>query len=277
MIKLFKDSREIEVKSFKFPAGESYVAIQDEHMNISSSCVIKADITSGDDIMELLMLTDAVKRFWRGIEIKLLMPYVPYGRHDRVMVGGESFGLKVFCDLINTQGYSEVIVYDPHSDVTGALLDNLAILPQEMFVDEVPLHVEGTALVAPDAGALKKVFNVAKKCGFENVICAGKVRDVATGVITAVSFPSHQIQRGTRTFLIVDDICDGGRTFLELAKKIKENYDMPVHLYITHGIFSKGFKELREYIDHIYVVNCFLPDLIEAKDFVTIIEPRRKM
>ncbi|HCW17254.1 MAG TPA: phosphoribosylpyrophosphate synthetase, partial [Achromobacter sp.] len=44
--------------------------------------------------------------------------------------------------------------------------------------------------------------------------------------------------------LVVDDICDGGRTFLELASALRDTTRQPVYLYVTHGIFSKGLGEL---------------------------------
>jgi phosphoribosylpyrophosphate synthetase len=55
-----------------------------------------------------------------------------------------------------------------------------------------------------------------------------------------------------RDILIVDDICDGGATFIELAKIIKPMNPSSLTLFVTHGIFSKGFEPLYEFIDKIY-------------------------
>lgn len=55
--------------------------------------------------------------------------------------------------------------------------------------------------------------------------------------------------------LIVDDLCDGGATFLALATKLREYGAEKVYLYVTHGIFSKKYEELKKVIDHIYCTN----------------------
>lgn len=65
-----------------------------------------------------------------------------------------------------------------------------------------------------------------------------------------------------KDFIIIDDICDGGATFINIASKIKEyykgfKYEPKIYLIVTHGIFSKGFKELSEYFDGIYCTNSY--------------------
>jgi ribose-phosphate pyrophosphokinase len=52
-----------------------------------------------------------------------------------------------------------------------------------------------------------------------------------------------------KTVLIIDDICDGGKTFLELGKKLKELGAKSVLLHVTHGIFSKGRDAMFPYVD----------------------------
>ena len=58
-----------------------------------------------------------------------------------------------------------------------------------------------------------------------------------------------------RDCLIVDDICDGGRTFIELAKEIRKQTNLPIYLIVTHGIFSAGFEQLNEYFAGIFCTN----------------------
>lgn len=66
-----------------------------------------------------------------------------------------------------------------------------------------------------------------------------------------------------KTVMILDDICDGGRTFIEAVKHLREAGAKRVELYVTHGIFSKGVENLLDNgIDHIYTTN----SLGEAKD-----------
>ena len=56
---------------------------------------------------------------------------------------------------------------------------------------------------------------------------------------------------------MVDDIFDGGRTFVELAKLILPMEPERLELYVTHGIFSKGYDEITQYYDRIYTTNSF--------------------
>jgi ribose-phosphate pyrophosphokinase len=112
-------------------------------------------------------------------------------------------------------------------------------------------------LVSPDAGAYKKVYDVAKEFKIKNIITATKVRDMVTGNILRTEIPILD-QHNDLMYVIVDDICDGGRTFVELAKVIKEGRPTAkVYLVVTHGIFSAGFKTLNEYIDGVFCTNSY--------------------
>ncbi len=97
---------------------------------------------------------------------------------------------------------------------------------------------------------------------------AEKTRDPDTGQLGEPTVQTEHI--GHRDFLIVDDLCDGGRTFVNLARRLRPMTDGKIHLYVTHGIFSAGFIELRETIDHIYVANLH-PHARPIMDFLTVL------
>jgi ribose-phosphate pyrophosphokinase len=90
------------------------------------------------------------------------------------------------------------------------------------------------------------------------VITCTKIRD-NDGKLTKTHIPLSNL--GNKKLVIIDDICDGGATFLNIAKTIKEHYvgvDEPkIYLIVTHGIFSKGFNELNKYFDGIYCTNSY--------------------
>ena len=108
-------------------------------------------------------------------------------------------------------------------------------------------------LVSPDAGANKKVFEFAKLHGYKRVVRADKVRDVSTGEILSTQVFSEHV--GNADFLMLDDICDGGRTFIELARELRKLTTGKIFLYVTHGIFSKGGDVFDGFIDQIYTSN----------------------
>lgn len=240
-----------------FSGGEVHIKLPEtpEEQNPSAgSVVITAKLKSSTDVMELLMTTEALKNRYPNSDISLNMPYIPYARQDRRCEPNEAFSLKVFCTLINAQNYKSVTVWDAHSEVSVALLDRCKnISMADLIASWTTTFADGKVLVSPDAGAAKKVEQVAKAIGTDKIIYATKVRDTKTGQIVSTKLDCTDI--APITVLIVDDICDGGRTFIELAKKLKERGADRVELYVTHGIFSNGFYELKQYIDHIYTTS----------------------
>lgn len=252
--KITSGGQDVDFGVFRFSDGAIQVKVTAECL---SHVEITAHIRTSDDIMTLLMLTDALRREFNPT-ISLVLPYVPYARQDRVCSRGEALSLKVFCDLINSQKYYSVRIADPHSDVTGALLDNLWIFPQDYFVREASYKYPSLAhsiLVAPDAGALKKINACAKVLG-TTYIRADKTRDPSTGEITGTQVIGDVYQH--KSYLILDDICDGGRTFIELAKELRKQGALEVNLFVTHGIFSKGLRVFDGCIDNVFTPNPFI-------------------
>lgn len=193
------------------------------------------------------------------------LPYIPYARQDRVCAPGDSFSLKLFANLINAQGYDKVYVTDAHSTVATALLENVVERPQSSFAVGLAsrLGILGLAnykyIVAPDAGASKKAVDFAKTYNLMthvDVVQALKVRDPATGAITKTTVLKDDFVEDD--VLIVDDICDGGRTFTELARALKDRGAGRIGLFVTHGIFSRGLDPLfAEGIDDIFTTDSF--------------------
>lgn len=243
-------SSQVEFK--QFAGGEWNVKIPEEiliHSPSDAAIVgIEASIHDGD-IMKLAILNDALRRFFGNrVEFILKLTYLPYARQDRVMTKGESLSIKVFCDFINSMKFDKVIIDDPHSDVSTSLINNVYPIEQNCWMNGVR-HRAYDAIVSPDAGALKKIYPQAKE-GNLPVIEAMKTRDIQTGV---VSEPRFSADVTGKRLLIVDDICDGGRSFLNLGKALKEAGAARVDLYVTHGIFSYNAKEnLAQYIDNVY-------------------------
>ena len=126
---------------------------------------------------------------------------------------------------------------------------------------------------APDAGAAKKTQAVVaafahKGVTVESRFCS-KIRDPKTGEITKTVAPDDITHK---KLLLIDDICDGGRTFIELAKLLKQNGAAELYLYVTHGIYSKGLDVLRPYFKHVFCWHTFLKQADQDPQFLTIME-----
>lgn len=235
-----------EFETFIFSGGEVHVRIIDAPVEVT----IEADLKSSDEIMMLLLLVNALRNSGHHVE-ELIIYYFPYSRQDRVCNQGEALSVKVMADLINSMNIPLVSVYDPHSDVIGALINNCEVILQcAVILKYSPLNemLHSHTIICPDAGAEKKII----KLGVPYVL-ATKVRDPKTGDIIQTKIFADSLEG--KDCLIIDDICDGGRTFIELAKILKEKGARSVTLYVTHGIFSKGFDVFKGYIDTIYYFN----------------------
>lgn len=258
-IRLSLNKLHVPVDHFTFSGGEEQVKIDTHYVPKGSIGFVDifARIKNSQDVMCLMMLVDAVNRLGNldvGVKKVLHLPYIPYARQDRVMNPGEALSVKVFATMINSLGFHKVIVDDPHSDVSAALIDNVKIRSQtdlflNMKFDFDLLTDESLVLVAPDAGARKKTQKVADTLEL-SVVEAGKIRDVSTGAITGTTVFGDV---GGKTCLIVDDICDGGFTFTNLAQALKAAGAKRVILYVTHGIFSRGKEFILDGgVDEIY-------------------------
>lgn len=251
------------IKSLQFSGGELHAKV--ENYQKGTKVELTHRVQSPASLIELLLAREVFDRlnsdFAYRVHKKLIIPYFPYARQDRVTEPHAAFSLRVVAKLINDLGFDEVVSCDTHSDVTPALVSNMRVVPQ---LDLIRQHVKLDALlrgkqfdavVAPDAGARKKAAAVADYYGLP-ILTARKERNPATGEITNVYLDGGTVHC---RFLIVDDICDGGRTFTELAAVLKGGHEAAgVSLYVTHGIFSRGLDVFRGLIDNVYTTNCFL-------------------
>lgn len=246
------------IKSIKFSGGELHVT-SDFKPFPEGQVQVGARLQSSDDIMELVMATELLRRRARfGTQFDLVIPYFPYARQDRVTDGHTSFSLKAFASIINSLKYDQVTIYDPHSDVTPALVNNVSIMEQDTIIRAHLglfdwIKQNKPVIIAPDAGAGKKAFKVSQAFGLP-LLTAEKHRDTKTGALSGVTL---NVDKPNSHALIVDDICDGGGTFVPLGKILKDA-GMTVALYVTHGIFSKGFDVFKGSIDRIYTTDTFL-------------------
>lgn len=267
-------STTVQVKQFTFPGGEVGIDINfggDFHAEDRVKQVwVDARLQTSNDIMALVMTVDALKRAFPHMrDIGLFMPYVPYARQDRVCNAGESLSIAAFAKLINSLGFNVVSILDPHSPVTTALIDNCFDTSQFTIFGEIYDSFRDVYIVAPDAGATKKCEDFAKRVGAAGVITCSKTRELSTGKITGLSCEADVT--GLK-LLVLDDICDGGRTFIELSQLFGVKPAV-LDLAVTHGIFSKGVECVLAKYNHVYTTNSFRQDLNELDwEGLTVLE-----
>lgn len=249
----------LEPEILNFTDGSLRVTLpQLEHIKSIDSrhgATVSAYIESMDDLMVVAQIKEIVTRKLKDTPVYLNILGTPYTRYDRVMLdtGVDGFGLKCFAELVNALKLDEVRIYDPHSEMTTRLIKNcFAILQSTLASITIGAEcIDQFELVCPDRGAKAKMDHNAI------AILCDKTRNVATGRIDGVKVV-YDNSSGEKPLLVMDDICEGGRTFLGVAEAIKDNngdpFELDIRLYITHGIFSNGAvaKLLTKY-SHIYV------------------------
>lgn len=266
-----EDCIDLAYKLTQFNAGELHPQLQDYPPIGDLESIIIRPITYGPTFMiELALLVNALRyEFHMSTPIDLDLPYVPYSRQDRVCAEGDAFGLKVFAEQLNALNLNRVVIFDSHSDVAPALINNcIHREAKALFALNTQFLARYSHLVSPDAGAYKKVNSIASLSNLP-VIPALKTRDTSTGRLSNTVLVTTEVKNPSR-FLIIDDICDKGGTFLALGTKLKEHFpDIPIDLYVSHAILPTGLNGLDSVFSEIYTANLFNKKLT---NFIKILE-----
>lgn len=260
----YPEKSDIKFKVSKFPDGQQTVDIETPINFLQGEDIrIDARISTFRDL-ELIIATNQALHEMSVNTVSLYVPYFLGARSDRKFrEGGVNYLKRVICPVINSQKFNTVVILDPHSDVLEACIDNYEKISNFILVKNSLTSIDNRdgaqdriVLVSPDGGALKKIYDVAEEFQIPNIITAMKHRDIKTGKITHTEVPDLSKFGEDHKFVIVDDICDGGRTFIELSKAIrKQNAISDIYLIVTHGIFSSGLEELSKYFTKIYTTN----------------------
>lgn len=251
--KPFTAQKEIIFQNFTFSGGEPHIKINPD-FDVNQAVTITHRLNSFNDLGMLCVTVDALRRM-DVKNINLFIPYFPAARQDRVMIKGEALSVKVYADIINSMQLNKVFVFDAHSEVTPALVNNCEVISNHTFIAAVIKAIgNDVKLISPDGGALKKIYKVSEFLGGVEVVECSKSRDVKTGRLSGFKVYNEDLQGAD--CLIVDDICDGGGTFVGLAEELKNKNAGRLYLAVSHGIFNKGFVVL-DCFEKIFTTNSF--------------------
>lgn len=232
--------------TFNFSGGEVHVELTDKtrfalSQTFKKSILLNIRMSSSDKVMQVIMLNDILKR--AGFYTSLYMGYIPYARQDRETIQYGANSLKVFANLINSCKFEKVYVVEPHSIVSENVIENIKEIDIsetiQKYIDTVTNGAKDFVLLSPDLGAVKRVEEFNKTLATKvDILIANKVRNPATGEITSVKLIGD-VPIG-KQIIVLDDIIDGGASFIELLKRTQLHKNNDVHLWGTHGIYSKG-------------------------------------
>ena len=205
------------------------------------TCRIEWKYENDREFLALIYLVKHLRNIGRqgniGYRFVLYMPYIPNARMDRVKNVDDVFTLKYFAEILNSLEFDEVVVLDPHSSVSEALINNLRTLSTVLKCNILKAAIrvpekdkKGLVMFYPDEGSMKRysgMINLPYAFGI-------KKRNWETGIIEGLDVAGAVDQIAGKDILIVDDICSRGGTFYHSAKKLKELGAKDIYLYVSH-------------------------------------------
>lgn len=214
------------------------------------------------ELVTLIYIVNYIRDIYvRSNYITLQMLWVPNARMDRVESENDVFTLKYFSQIINSLKFNKVIVLDPHSRVTNALIDRVKVVPAEHFIQKAINEIttkytfekdfNDYLVCFPDNGAFERYANLKCFDGFTKIF-GKKHRDWETGKIVKLDLNvDEDVVRGKNVF-IVDDMISSGETLYQFIQKLKSYGALQVYIYCSHlenRIMTEPENNLRQLLD----------------------------
>lgn len=234
-----------------YPAGEPHIEWADvqEYYDVIEC----PDVRNFNDLCLLKALDREYKRV-HGRGPQWFIPYFPFARHDRRRHDGDADTLQLALELVKDMN---VLIVDPHSDVAGVLSHIDQDTAMTFLLENWALEPNAACLI-PDIGAQKKQLSYVGGY-FDTVLQGTKHRNVRTGKLSGFKVSSDvDFSRTCPPVYIIDDICDGGGTFLGLLQALdNRGFFGPATLIVTHGLFTDSAKLDHQLRDRFHAIVTF--------------------
>jgi ribose-phosphate pyrophosphokinase len=253
---------EVDLQVDQFPDGSFRFEVDTSQLDAELPVQVRLKSTLPEAIVAIHQVVEALQKSFRDtLKIELIIQTAPDQRADRVETFGQSVPARVSARLLGALDVTEIYLYDVHSDVfvselrdafNGRVTHVNAADCFEYAMWENDLEKSRVDyVVAVDKGARKRAEEAARDWN-ATVIYADKKRvdgEVVGHMLDGtLDYPMYADQN----IWVVDDLCDGGATFISVAKLLRSQYTFAqLNLYVTHGLFSKGKEELSKYYDNI--------------------------
>jgi ribose-phosphate pyrophosphokinase len=225
----------------RFADKEIFVEIHDNVRGEDVFILQSTSFPANDNLMELLILTDALRRS-SARRITAVLPYFGYARQDRKSAPRTPISAKLVSNLITEAGANRVVTLDLHAaQIQGFFdipTDNLTSAP--VMVRDIQENYDTSKLmiVSPDVGGVARARNIAERIG-ANLAIVDKRRPRA-GVSEVMNIIGD-VQG--QACILIDDIVDSGGTLVNAAEALLKAGATAVSAYITHGVLSEGASE----------------------------------
>ena len=219
-----------------FADGEIYVEINENIRGNSVFVVQSTSTPANDNLMELLLCIDALKRS-SAKSVTAVIPYFGYARQDRKVVPRTSISAKVVSNLITKAGANRIVTVDLHAgQIQGFFdmpVDNLFTTP--LFARYIKKNIKSNNLtcVSPDAGGIERTRGLAKKINADLAIIDKRRPQAGKSQVMNVI---GEIKN--KNCIIVDDIIDSGGTIVNAVEALIKKGAKDVHVFVTHAVLS---------------------------------------
>lgn len=219
----------------KFSNGEIYVKFDESVRGAEVFVVQTCCDPINDNIMELLIMIDALKRA-SAIMINAVIPHYGYARQDKKSEGREPITAKLFADLLSIAGMDRAILVDLHAATIQGFfdvpVDHITAIPiiAKYFKDK---NIKNGVVVSPDVGGVKRASIFARRLHFPLAILHKRRPTPNKAEIEHIVGDVEG-----KEAIIFDDIIDTGGTLLKAVDMLFRHKAKKVYVGATHPIFS---------------------------------------
>jgi ribose-phosphate pyrophosphokinase len=219
----------------RFSDGEIYVEVGENVRGVNCFVVQPTCSPVNDNLMELLVMIDALKRASAG-SIIAVTPYFGYARQDRKVKQRTPISAKLVADLLTAAGADRVVAVDLHAgQIQGFFdipVDHLFAMP--VMIEHLRLRFgKDSIVVSPDAGGVERARAYSKR--LSSTLAIIDKRRSGPNVSEVMNIIGDVKGRDA---VIVDDLIDTAGTLTQAAKAVMEAGARSVSACATHGVFS---------------------------------------
>ena len=261
------EKSDVKYKITKFPDGEPQIFL-DSELDRKKEYEVICRITNPEELFIVLQVGDILDR--HEVDWNLNILYLMSMRMDRVMSFNRPFSLKIIANALNTMNWKCLESHELHSDKLYTLLKDRSVFPKDWYDKFNSIIDSSDVIVFPDEGAYLRYtyfFTTDQIC-----IKFIKERDVNTGKIKGFTLMDRKyvFKPGT-TFVLIDDLCDGGGTFLGELEILKKVYpDCKYKLVVYHAVNQEGLDKVCSAFDEVIITNSYKD--YESKGNLTVID-----
>ena len=222
----------------RFPDMEVFVEILENVRGEDVFFIQSASFPANDNLMELLVAIDALKR-GSARRITAVIPYYGYARQDRKSGPRSPISAKLVANLVTVAGASRVLTLDLHAGQIQGFFDiptdNLFAAP--VFIKDIKKKYKSKKLmiVSPDVGGVVRARAIAKSINVDLAIIDKRRKRAGVSEVMNIIGDVDEYH-----CVLVDDIVDSAGTLCNAAQALIDAGASGVTAYVTHGVLSGG-------------------------------------